>query len=98
MKLHNTETRVLEEIKPADGKELKFYCCGPTVYTAAHIGNFRTFINQDILRRVLEHTGARAGWKVKHVRNITDVDDKTINQANLENRPLREVTDRKSVV
>ena len=53
------------------------YCCGPTVYGPAHIGNFRTFLAQDVLRRVLECSGL----KVKHVRNITDVDDKTIRES-----------------
>ena len=53
------------------------YCCGPTVYGPAHIGNFRTFLAQDVLRRVLECSG----MKVRHVRNITDVDDKTIRES-----------------
>ncbi|MDA7914582.1 cysteine--tRNA ligase, partial [Akkermansiaceae bacterium] len=57
-----------------DGKVFRFYCCGPTVYGPAHIGNFRTFVIQDVMRRVLE----LGGMKTKHVRNITDVDDKTI--------------------
>ena len=64
----NTLSRQKEELKPADGKIFGMYCCGPTVYGPAHIGNFRTFIIQDVLRRTLEV----AGIKVKHVRNITD--------------------------
>lgn len=74
---YNTISRQKEELKPADGKIFGMYCCGPTVYGPAHIGNFRTFIIQDVLRRTLEV----AGIKVKHVRNITDVDDKTIRES-----------------
>src|SRR3954462_15676920 len=68
----------------------RFYNCGPTVYAPAHIGNFRTFVVNDVLRRLLElEFGAD---KVKHVRNLTDVDDRTIAQAKKENRPLAEIT------
>ena len=56
-----------------DGKTLRFYCCGPTMYAPAHIGNFRTFIMQDVFRRV-----ELGGTATTHVRNLTDVDDKTI--------------------
>jgi cysteinyl-tRNA synthetase len=67
-----------------------FYNCGPTVYAPAHIGNFRTFVINDVIRRLLElEFGAD---KVKYVRNITDVDDKTIKRARDEGRPLTEVT------
>jgi cysteinyl-tRNA synthetase len=72
-----------------DGKTVRFYCCGPTVYGPAHIGNFRTFVMQDIFRRVVEADGTATC----HVRNITDVDDKTIRQSRLEGRSLREFTD-----
>jgi cysteinyl-tRNA synthetase len=67
-------TRETRELQPADGRTFGFYCCGPTVYGPAHIGNFRTFVLNDILRRVMEVSGMRT----RHVRNITDVDDKTI--------------------
>ncbi len=67
---------------------MRFYCCGPTVYGPAHIGNFRTFIMQDVFRRVLEATG----MKTRHVRNLTDVDDKTIRQSQAEGRSLGEFT------
>ncbi len=67
-----------------------FYNCGPTVYAPAHIGNFRTFIVNDVLRRLLELEFGAA--KVKHVRNLTDVDDKTIRRAREEGRPLADVT------
>src|SRR5690606_34003176 len=84
-------TREIRELKPshADGV-YRFYNCGPTVYAPAHIGNFRTFVVNDVLRRLLElEFGAD---RVKHVRNLTDVDDKTIKRAREENRPLADVT------
>ncbi|HET7536348.1 MAG TPA: cysteine--tRNA ligase [Candidatus Didemnitutus sp.] len=67
----------------------RFYNCGPTVYAPAHIGNFRTFVVNDVLRRLLD---LEFPGKVKHVRNLTDVDDKTIKRARDESRPLAEVT------
>lgn len=76
--LHDTMSRELRPLLLRAGKSsLGMYCCGPTVYGPAHIGNFRTFTQQDVLRRTLEVSGL----KVKHVRNITDVDDKTIRGA-----------------
>ena len=74
LKLHDTLTRTDRETTPLDGKTLRFYCCGPTVYGPAHIGNFRTFVAQDVMRRVVEASGT----PTLHVRNITDVDDKTL--------------------
>ncbi|MGD1822272.1 MAG: cysteine--tRNA ligase [Pleomorphochaeta sp.] len=67
--LYNTMGRKVEEFKPIDEKEVGLYTCGPTVYNYAHIGNLRTFIFEDILKRVLTHSN----YKVKHVMNITDV-------------------------
>lgn len=69
IKFFNTLTRKKEVFKPVRRREVRTYCCGPTVYWYAHIGNFRTFIFEDILRRVLGFNG----FKVKHVMNITDV-------------------------
>jgi len=69
MKLHNTLTRQVEELKPIDGKTVRFYSCGPTVYDYYHIGNLRNAVFNDTLRRSLE----LAGYDVKHVMNITDV-------------------------
>ena len=71
LRLVNTLTRTLEEFRPLDpaGKRVTFYSCGPTVYDDAHIGNFRSFLNADILRRTLE----LLGFEVRHVMNITDV-------------------------
>ncbi|MDB4459303.1 cysteine--tRNA ligase [bacterium] len=74
MRLFETLSRAVKELKPSEGDTYRFYCCGPTVYGPAHIGNFRTFVLQDVFRRVLELSGT----PTKHVRNITDVDDKTI--------------------
>ncbi len=90
IKLHDSLTRTSLELTPShqDGV-FRFYNCGPTVYAAAHIGNFRTFVVNDLLRRLLE---LEFPGKVKHVRNLTDVDDKTIRRSREENRPLADVT------
>ena len=69
VKLYNTLTKTKEEFKPIDNKEVKIYTCGPTVYSYAHIGNFRTYIFMDNIRRVLKYNG----YDLKHVMNITDV-------------------------
>jgi cysteinyl-tRNA synthetase len=70
LRLHNTHSKTLEEFQPLSGDgSVRLYSCGPTVYSFAHIGNFRTFLMADLLRRVLERTGRR----VRHVMNITDV-------------------------
>jgi cysteinyl-tRNA synthetase len=68
----------------------RFYNCGPTVYAPAHIGNFRTFVINDVIRRLLELEFGPG--KVKHIRNLTDVDDRTIGQTQKEKRPLTEIT------
>ncbi|TVR50268.1 MAG: cysteine--tRNA ligase [Puniceicoccaceae bacterium] len=78
LKLHDTLSRELRPLVPSDGRTFRFYCCGPTVYGPAHIGNFRTYVLHDVLRRALEIDAARSGHAVLHVLNITDVDDKTI--------------------
>ena len=88
LRLHDTLSRSLQPVTASDGKALRFYCCGPTVYGPAHIGNFRTFLAQDLFRRVVELTGL----KTKHVRNITDVDDKTIRQSQAEGQTLDSFT------
>ncbi|MEO6994919.1 MAG: cysteine--tRNA ligase [Lacunisphaera sp.] len=91
IRLHDSLTRSLKELAPAQPDGVyRFYNCGPTVYAPAHIGNFRTFIINDVIRRLLElEFGAD---KVKHVRNLTDVDDRTIGQTQKEKRPLAEIT------
>jgi len=86
--LHDTLTRQPRPIQPLDGKTLRFYCCGPTVYGPAHIGNFRTFTAQDVFRRVVELSGT----PTLHVRNITDVDDKTIRDSQKAGQTLADFT------
>jgi cysteinyl-tRNA synthetase len=86
--LFDTLTRQKATLAPIDGKVFRFYCCGPTVYGPAHIGNFRTFVLQDIFRRVLE----LGGTTTRHVRNITDVDDKTIRDSLKAGQSLRDFT------
>ncbi|MEZ5386015.1 MAG: cysteine--tRNA ligase, partial [Prosthecobacter sp.] len=86
--LHDTLTRTDREVTPLDGKTLRFYCCGPTVYGPAHIGNFRTFVAQDVMRRVVE----AADTPTLHVRNITDVDDKTIRDSQKAGQSLGDFT------
>ena len=88
LKLYNTLTRKKEEFKPIKRGEVRIYSCGPTTYNYAHIGNFRAYICSDILKRYLKYKG----FKVKHVMNITDVDDKTIKGANKEGISLKEYT------
>jgi len=88
LQLFDTMQRKLLPLRPSDGKTFRFYCCGPTVYGPAHIGNFRTFVMQDVLRRVLELNG----MPTEHVRNITDVDDKTIKQSQAEGKKLADFT------
>lgn len=77
MKLFNTETREKEAIIPLQGNTLRMYTCGPTVYHFAHIGNFRTYVFEDLLRRTLKFFG----YQVIQVMNITDIDDKTLKGA-----------------
>ncbi|MDZ4816880.1 MAG: cysteine--tRNA ligase [Verrucomicrobiota bacterium] len=88
--LYDTLTRSVKPLIPGEGGEFKFYSCGPTVYGPAHIGNFRTFLAQDVLRRVMEVDG----YTVKHVRNITNVDDKTIRESTNNGTSLAEFTKR----
>lgn len=88
LKLYNTLTKKLEEFIPIDPNEVKFYVCGPTVYDYFHIGNARSFVMADMVRRYLEYKG----YNVKFVMNLTDVDDKIIKKANEEKRTTNEVT------
>src|SRR5687768_3341071 len=74
MKLYNTLTKQVDILKPLKPPKVGLYTCGPTVYDHVHIGNLRTYIFEDTLRRVLK----QAGYNVSHVMNFTDVDDKTI--------------------
>jgi cysteinyl-tRNA synthetase len=90
LRFYNTLTQRLEEFRPLDGETVRMYTCGPTVYHYVHIGNFRTFSFQDVLRRVLR----MRGWKLFHVMNITDVDDKIIRNAVAEGKSLKQYTER----
>ncbi|HEY0968229.1 MAG TPA: cysteine--tRNA ligase [Opitutaceae bacterium] len=91
IKLFDSLKREMRDLKPAQPDGVyRFYNCGPTVYAPAHIGNFRTFVVNDVIRRLLELVFGPD--KVRHVRNLTDVDDKTIKRARDEGRPLAEVT------
>ncbi len=87
--LHNTLTRRLEPFQPLAPPRVTLYTCGPTVWNYAHIGNFRTFLFEDLLRRYLEY----AGYDVFHVMNLTDVDDRTIKAAAAAGKPLRQHTE-----
>jgi len=91
LKLFNTLSRKKEAFKPL-GKEVGMYSCGPTVYDYAHLGNFRAYISSDILKRYLKFSG----FKIKHIMNLTDVDDKTIRRSQEEKITLRELTDKYS--
>jgi cysteinyl-tRNA synthetase len=88
-RLFNTLSRAVEPFAPADGETVKLYTCGPTVYNPAHLGNFRTFLFEDLMRRVLR----LRGWKVVQVMNLTDVDDKIIKRATEQGKTIIEVTD-----
>lgn len=88
-RLYNTMTREVEPFAPADGETVRLYTCGPTVYNPAHLGNFRTFLFEDLLRRALR----LRGWKVEQVMNLTDVDDKIIKRATEQGKSIGEVTD-----
>src|SRR6202453_1550554 len=88
VRLFNTLSGEIDPLFPMDGEALRMYACGPTVYDYGHIGNFRTFLQIDILRRFL----ALSGIKVRHVMNITDVDDKIIRNAAAQNMPIGEDT------
>ena len=88
-RLFNTLTRRVESFAPVDGHTVRMYTCGPTVYHAAHLGNFRTFPFEDLLRRVFR----LAGWQVEQVMNLTDVDDKIIRKAQAEGISITQVTE-----
>lgn len=88
LRFYNTLTQRVEEFTPLHDNEVRMYTCGPTVYNFAHIGNLRTFTFEDILRRWLQ---AR-GYKLKHVMNITDVEDKIIRNAVAQGKTIEEYT------
>jgi cysteinyl-tRNA synthetase len=89
LKLYNTLTSRVEEFQPLNPTEARMYVCGPTVYDYAHIGNFRTFLFADLLRRYIKYKG----YRLRHVMNITDVDDRIIERAVESGKSLQEFTD-----
>ncbi len=89
LRLYNTLTRKVEPFTPLDGRTVTMYSCGPTVYNPAHLGNFRTFLFVDLLRRTLR----LRGWEVNQVMNLTDVDDKIIKRASERGLTITEVTE-----
>lgn len=88
-RLFNTLTRRIEPFAPSDGETVRMYTCGPTVYNFAHLGNFRTFLFEDLMRRSLR----LAGWNVTQVMNLTDVDDKIIRKAAETKQTIQQVTE-----
>ena len=90
LRLFNSLSRNMEDFKSIRANEVGLYTCGPTVYNYPHIGNYRTYIFEDLLRRWLEYRG----YRVNHVMNITDVDDKTIRDSQKEGIPIKEFTAR----
>jgi cysteinyl-tRNA synthetase len=87
-RIYNTMSRTKEELIPLDGRHVRMYTCGPTVYNYAHIGNFRAYMFEDLLRRYIKF----CGFEVTQVQNLTDVDDKTIRASIEEGIPLKEYT------
>lgn len=87
--IYNTLTKQKEEFKPLVAGEVRMYMCGPTVYDFFHIGNARSFVNSDFIRRYLEYKG----YKVKFLMNLTDIDDKIINKSISENKSAKEVAE-----
>lgn len=89
LRFYNTLSASVEEFHPLENNKVRMYVCGPTVHDFAHIGNFRTFLFADLLRRYLKYKG----YDVQHVMNITDVDDKIIQKAAAAQKTLRDYTD-----
>ena len=90
LRFYNTLSRKKEIFKPIKKGRIKIYSCGPTVYDFAHIGNFRAYVFADILRRYLEYKG----YQVKHIMNITDIDDKTIKNSKMAKMSLKDFTEK----
>ncbi|GKX68796.1 cysteine--tRNA ligase [Inconstantimicrobium mannanitabidum] len=90
MKIYNDLTKKKEEFVPIEAGKVRMYVCGPTVYNYFHLGNARTFIAFDTIRRYLEYRG----YDVKFVQNFTDIDDKMINRANEENTTVKDLGDK----
>ena len=94
LKVYNSLTRKIEPFKPQKDKEVKMYTCGPSTYQPAHIGNYRTFLFEDILQRYLEYLG----YNVRRLMTLTDVEDKALAQAKKENLTVEELTKRNETI
>src|SRR6201997_1163151 len=90
LRLYNTMSSRIEEFRPLRNSEVRMYACGPTVYDYGHIGNFRTFVAVDLLRRYLR----QSGYKIRHVMNITDVDDKIIRNSARDGVSVQQYTEK----
>ena len=90
LKIYNTLKRKKESFKPINKNKVKIYTCGPTVYAPPHIGNYRSFVVSDLIKRYLEYLG----YSIYHVMNITDIDDKTIRASGNEGLSLKKFTDK----
>jgi cysteinyl-tRNA synthetase len=88
LNLYNSLTRKIEPFKYSKDKEVKMYTCGPSTYQQAHIGNYRTFLFEDIVQRYMEYLG----YNVKRLITLTDVEDKAVAQAKKENLTVEELT------
>ena len=88
LRFYNTLSQQVEEFRPQEDNIVRMYTCGPTVYDYAHIGNFRTFVFFDLLRRWLRERG----YRLDHVMNITDVEDKIIRNALAQHKSLTDYT------
>jgi cysteinyl-tRNA synthetase len=94
LQLHNTLTQKIEPFQPQNDKQVKMYTCGPSTYQPAHIGNYRTFLFEDVLQRYLEY----AGYKVTRLMTLTDVEDKAVAQAKKENLTVEQLTQKNEAV
>ena len=89
MLVYNSQTHRKQELEPIEPGKIRMYVCGPTVYDQIHIGNARTFLSFDVIRRYLSYKG----YQVTFAQNLTDVDDKIINRANEQGRTAVEVAE-----
>lgn len=88
LKLHNTMSQSMELFTPRHGEQVKMFTCGPSVYRPPHLGNYRTFLWEDVLERYLRYLG----YGVERVINLTDIEDKAIAEAEKEGKALEELT------
>ncbi|MBT8390505.1 MAG: class I tRNA ligase family protein, partial [Ignavibacteria bacterium] len=93
LSFYNTLTKKNEEFKPINSPNVSMYICGPTVYDYFHVGNARTFVLADVIRKYLEYKG----YNVKFVMNVTDIDDKIIKKANEEKNSTIDVATKYSI-